>query len=100
MFLLLQAKGESVICTWRDQKRCRDRRAEQGREVDLLLKRGDLGKVLLKGDRQQEGEENLDAGQGYPQLLKQLSEVAIQPRFLTLLPTRRALSHGATIGEA
>ena len=72
------AEGDPVVGGGRDQQRRRDRRAEQGREVDLLLEGGDFGEVLLERDREQEGEEDLDAGQGDAQLLQQLAEVAVE----------------------
>jgi hypothetical protein len=42
--------------------------------------------VLLERDREQEGEENLHAGEGDAELLQQLGEVAIEPLVFGLLP--------------
>ena len=69
----------------RDQHRRRDRGADQGREVDVLLEVGDLREALLERDREQEGEEDLDAGQGDAQLLQQLAEVAVEAFLLGLV---------------
>ena len=44
--------------------------------------------VLLERDREQEGEEDLDAGQGDPQLLQQLAEVAVEAFLLGLVAAR------------
>ena len=43
-------------------------------------------KLLLERNRQQEGEEDLHAGQRDPQLLQQLTEVAVETVRLRLLP--------------
>ena len=54
-------------------------------------------KFCWNGHRQQEGEEDLDAGQGDPQLLQQLAEVAIEAFLLGLLSPRRPFRHGVTL---
>ena len=97
--LLLQAEGHPVVGGGSDQQDRRDRGAEQGEEVDVLLEGVDFGEVLLEGDGEQEGEEDLDAGQGDAQLLQQLAEVAIEAFALALVPSRRAFLHPCTIGD-
>src|SRR4029077_20002744 len=83
--LLLIAEGEAVVSRGGDQQDRRYRRAEQGDEVDSLLEFGDLREVLLKRDREQEGEEHLHARQRHPQLLQQLAEVAVEAVAFALL---------------
>ncbi len=56
-------------------------------------------KFCWNGNGEQEGEEDLDAGQGDAQLLQQLAEVAIEAFGLALVPSRRAFLHLITIGE-
>ena len=106
--LLLVAEGEPVVGRGRDQQHRRDRRAEQRPEVDVLLEGGDFREVLLERDREQEGEEDLDAGQRHPQLLQQLAEVAIKAFVLGLVTPRvafggvasgRGVLHLFTIGQ-
>ncbi len=54
-------------------------------------------KFCWNGHREQEGEEDLDAGQGDAQLLQQLAEVAIEALVLALVPARRSVRHILTI---
>ena len=90
LVLALEPEGDPVVGGRRDQERGRDRGEEQGREVDLFLERRDFGEVLLERDGEQEGEEDLDAGQRDPQLLQQLAEIAVEALGLALVPSRWA----------
>jgi len=58
--LIAPLKDEPVIGDRGDEERRRRSGREQRDEVDVLLKRGDLGKALLEGDREQEREQDLD----------------------------------------
>ena len=66
LVLLLVAEGEPVVGGGRDQQHRGDRGQQQRHEVDVLLEGRDLGEVLLERDRQQEGEEDLDARAARP----------------------------------
>ena len=58
---------------------------QEGREVDVLLEVGRLVPGGREGDRQEEGEEDLHAGDGDADLLEQLHELAVEALGLGLL---------------
>ena len=89
VLLPLQPEGHPVVGRGGDQQRRRDRGEQQGHEVDLLLEAGDFREVLLERDREQEGEQDLDAGQRDAQLLQELAEVAVEAFGLALVPCPR-----------
>ena len=62
LVLLLQVKGEAVVRRGRDQQDRRERRAEQGEEVDALLEAVDLGEVLLEGNSEQKAKSTCTPG--------------------------------------
>jgi hypothetical protein len=57
----------------------------------------DRGEVLLERDREQEGEEHLHPRQRDPQLLQQLSEVAIEPLVFGLVSSGAVIGHRRNI---
>ena len=67
---------------------------EQREDVDVALQVGEDREALLERDRQQEGEQDLDAGLGDAQLLQLLPEVAIDP---LRPPARRGCSAGLSL---
>jgi hypothetical protein len=66
-----------VVAHRGDQQRRRHRRQDQGGQVDALLGAAEVGKAGGEGQAQQEGEQDLDAGLGDPELLDQLGELAV-----------------------
>ena len=72
----------------RDQARTCRRRAQEGHEVDRLLKARDVRKALVERHDEQEREQHLNTRECKAQLTEKLLEVAIEPLLLGLLAPR------------
>jgi hypothetical protein len=96
--LLLQApKAMSVVGRRPDQQRRRDSCATERTRVHGPVEIVRLDEAAVEGQDQEEGEQDLHAGNGDAQLVQELDQVTIEPLFLSLLVVHRP---DATRGDA
>ena len=92
VLLVAPAEAHPVPRRRPDQADRGERRRDQRPEIDALLEVGDPGEALLKGQHEQEGEQDLHAGQRHSQAREQLVEVAVQALGLVLVIARIRLA--------
>ena len=62
------------------------------REVEHPLEVVERGEPLAEGDGEEEGEQNLHAGKGHPELLEELAQLTVQALALRFVGLRHAAS--------
>src|SRR5205823_5612793 len=84
--LLPLAEIQAVIRGWSDEQRRGERSADERAEVHAALCRRDLAEALGEGQREEEGEQDLDAWEGNAELVQQLDQLAVDAVPLVLVP--------------
>src|SRR5207249_10845967 len=82
--LVVLAQAEAVVRARREQKDGREGRRDEGDEEDVAIELAESREAVGKGHRQQEGEEDLYAGQRDPQLVQELDQLPVAPLFVAL----------------